>query len=330
MSDMKTRQQVPTFRRRLYGAFDWLIGSLTLATLRLLRLLPPGPVTHGFSAAARRFGPYLKRNKIVVANLKAAYPDLDEAAVAELAAQSWEHLGRLGAEYAFLDRIFDLDPDNPEDGRFEVAGADKFLAIRDSGEPAILFSGHLANYELLAVCAGRFQLGMTSLFRPPNNQRIARNLFRARSTMMEGLVPSTTGAAYELGHILEKGGRVGLLIDQHFSRGPDTVFFGRKTPTNPLLGILARRYECPVYGARCVRLDGGRFRLELTGPYELPRDAAGEIDVDASMQLVTTVLEGWIREHPAQWLWAHRRWRQPSPWRASRRRGGAGPEASAH
>ncbi|HUZ32465.1 MAG TPA: hypothetical protein VMV19_16725, partial [Xanthobacteraceae bacterium] len=26
-------------------------------------------------------------------------------------------------------------------------------------------------------------------------------------------------------------------------------------------------------------------------------------------QAVTAVIEGWVREHPEQWLWLHRRWR---------------------
>ena len=27
------------------------------------------------------------------------------------------------------------------------------------------------------------------------------------------------------------------------------------------------------------------------------------------MQVITDVVEGWVREHPEQWLWLHRRWR---------------------
>jgi KDO2-lipid IV(A) lauroyltransferase len=27
------------------------------------------------------------------------------------------------------------------------------------------------------------------------------------------------------------------------------------------------------------------------------------------MQAVTSVVEGWVREYPDQWLWLHRRWR---------------------
>jgi len=39
------------------------------------------------------------------------------------------------------------------------------------------------------------------------------------------------------------------------------------------------------------------------------RDAQGRIDVQGTMQAITDVVEAWVREHPQQWLWLHRRWR---------------------
>ena len=38
-------------------------------------------------------------------------------------------------------------------------------------------------------------------------------------------------------------------------------------------------------------------------------DATGQIDVQGTMQAITNVVEGWVREYPEQWLWLHRRWR---------------------
>jgi Kdo2-lipid IVA lauroyltransferase/acyltransferase len=26
------------------------------------------------------------------------------------------------------------------------------------------------------------------------------------------------------------------------------------------------------------------------------------------MQMITWIIEGWVREHPEQWIWVHRRW----------------------
>jgi KDO2-lipid IV(A) lauroyltransferase len=64
-----------------------------------------------------------------------------------------------------------------------------------------------------------------------------------------------------------------------------------------------------VHGARVVRLPNNRFRIDLTRALELPRDAEGKIEIADTMQAVTSVIEGWVREHPEQWLWLHRRWR---------------------
>jgi lauroyl/myristoyl acyltransferase len=30
------------------------------------------------------------------------------------------------------------------------------------------------------------------------------------------------------------------------------------------------------------------------------------------MQIITSIVDGWVREHPEQWLWLHRRWRYGS------------------
>jgi len=78
--------------------------------------------------------------------------------------------------------------------------------------------------------------------------------------------------------------------------------------TNPLLAKLARQYDCDVYPARCIRLPGGRYRLELYERMELPRDDKGEIDVAATAQLLNDTVETWVREYPGQWMWFHKRW----------------------
>jgi KDO2-lipid IV(A) lauroyltransferase len=101
-----------------------------------------------------------------------------------------------------------------------------------------------------------------------------------------------------------------MLVDQHFTKGVEVNFFGRPCKANPLIALLARQVECAIIGLRVIRLpDGNRFRGEITEPLEPPRDADGRIDVKGTMQAITAVIEGWVRECPQQWLWLHRRWR---------------------
>jgi hypothetical protein len=68
---------------------------------------------------------------------------------------------------------------------------------------------------------------------------------------------------------------VGVLVDQKFGRGLTTSFFGRPVQTNPLLAKLVRQFDAEVYPARCIRLPGNRYRLEIE-----PRD--GEVPSNAS------------------------------------------------
>jgi KDO2-lipid IV(A) lauroyltransferase len=126
---------------------------------------------------------------------------------------------------------------------------------------------------------------------------------------MGTLIPAGRDAPWRLAEALRKGQHVAMLVDQYWTGGVEVTFFGRKTRANPTLARLLRQIECPVHGVRIIRLPGNRFRAELTEEIPPGRDANGKIDVQGMTQAITNVIEGWIREHPEQWLWLHRRWR---------------------
>jgi KDO2-lipid IV(A) lauroyltransferase len=287
-----------------------LLIGLVRSLFAILRALGPERSSNLGGRLLRALGPLLPAHKTAVANLRAAFPVKSPAEIALIAAGAWENLGRTAAEYAHLATLFDYDHANPtRHARVEVEGIEHFNALRDDGRPGIIFSTHLANWELPAICAATYGLEATAVFRPPNNPAIARVVHEIRSGSMGGLAAARQGAAYAMQAVLENGGHLGMLVDQHFTRGVVVPFFGMPALTNPVLGKFARRYECPVHGVRVIRLPANRFRLELTPPLELPRDANGEIDVQGAMAMMTQIVEDWVREHPDQWLWMHRRWR---------------------
>jgi KDO2-lipid IV(A) lauroyltransferase len=128
---------------------------------------------------------------------------------------------------------------------------------------------------------------------------------------MGTLVATGLDAPVKLGRMLEANRHVAMLADQHFVKGVEVTFFGRSCRANPLIAQLARHVDCPIHGARVVRRpdDRNRFYIEMTQAVAPVRDAQGQVDVQGTMQAITTVIEGWVREHPEQWLWLHRRWR---------------------
>lgn len=287
----------------------WLVAFFALGALAVLEKLPQGKAT-GFAAfMARKIGPLSSRHRVAVENISRAFPEKSERQVQEIALDMWENMARLFAEYVFLDRIFDYDPNSPAPGNIEVEGRKIFDEAFARKGPALFFTAHTGNFELLPMCGATFGLEVTALFRAPNNPYIAKRVLEARRTRMGHLVPSKAGAVWTLVDVLERGGAVGMLVDQKFQRGERTTFFGRPVGTNPLLPKLARQFDAAVYPTRSVRLPGGRFKLLLEPKIELPRDKSGEIDVKASCQMLNDIVERWVREYPGQWMWFHKRWK---------------------
>lgn len=283
-------------------------AQIVFGALGLARVLPAETATRLVGRLGRLIGPLTSRHRIAMENLEQAFPEKSEDERRAIALEMWENMFRLGAEYVYLDELFDFDPEADRPGRVEVSGEDIFNRLQETGASCIFFTGHTGNFELLPICAATYGLNVTALFRPPNNPHIAKRILGARRTNMGHLVPSKAGAAWGLAKALDDGLSVGMLVDQKFHRGVKGTFFGRPVKTNPLLPKLARQFDRPVHPARCIRLPGGRFRLELEEAIELPRNAEGDIDVAASAQVLNDVVERWVREYPGQWMWFHRRW----------------------
>lgn len=298
--------------RRIKAAGYFLLGELALLVFKGLRLTDPVWAADKSGKLLRFIGPWLPEHRTGCANLQAAFPDWPAEKVDQALGEVWENLGRVGAEFIHLDRLWHvIDATTGEmDGiEFTPETIERFVRLRDDGKPALIFASHLGNWELPALAAAAFGLNSLALYRPPAIPQLRKRILEMRSSRMGLLVPTSLGAPTVVADALARGIHAGMLVDQYNSRGVDVTFFGRRTKANPLIARLARHVDCPIHGTRVVRLPGNRFRVDLSEAIEKPHDAQGEIDVAATMQIITSIIEGWVREHPAQWLWLHRRWR---------------------
>jgi KDO2-lipid IV(A) lauroyltransferase len=290
---------------------DAALGFVAVAALKAIRLIDPDTMANFSGGLLRRLGPWLPEHRVGRDNLAAAFPQKSAAEIEAILAGAWDNLGRVGAEFAHIDRLWDYH--RPKGQRRRIMDSDEsekiVLRLRDDGKPALIFSAHLANWELAAVAAASYGLDTTVLFRRPNIDAVSDAVIAMRATCMGTLVPTGLEAPLKIAEALEHGSHVALLVDQYYVRGVPVTFFGRRTKANPLVARLARQIDCPVHGSRVVRHPGNRFRVEMTEALTLPRDADGKVDIEATMQMITDVVEGWVREHPEQWLWLHRRWR---------------------
>jgi KDO2-lipid IV(A) lauroyltransferase len=302
----------PHAGRALKTALDTVLGALAAGTLRTLRTIDRRAMASFAASLMRTLGPRLKEHRIGRANLAAAFPEKSADEIEAILQGVWDNLGRVAAEFAHIDRLEIFPPPRHEAGdiAYTIETAEGFERVRQDGKPALIFAAHLANWELPALIASRFDLDATVLYRRPNLSAVSDAVIKIRKGSMGTLVPTTIDAPFKLVRILQEGGHVAMLVDQYYVNGVEVTFFGRPCTANPFLARLARHVDCPIYGTRVIRLpDRHRFRAEISEPVEPARDADGKIDVQGTMQAITTVIEGWVREHPEQWLWVHRRWR---------------------
>jgi KDO2-lipid IV(A) lauroyltransferase len=288
------------------------VGALTIGMLRATRYFDPDKTANFFGRATRFIGRRLREDRIGRENLKAAFPEKSPQEIETILEGVWDNLGRIGAEFAHLDHIWDYDADHPEKpSRVEFSPRTKqlFDQIRDDGKPALIFACHLGNWELPALAAIAHGLDATILFRRPNSESADRAIEKIRAIKMGTLIPAGRDAPLRLAQALQDGQHVAMLVDQYLTNGVEVTFFGRKTTANPMLARLLRQVDCPIHGTRIIRLPDNRFRAELSEEVKPVRDASGQVDIQGTMQAITSVVEGWIREYPEQWLWLHRRWR---------------------
>ena len=285
-------------------------GAGIAAVFGLLRLLPVDGASALGGFVARQIGPRLAVSRVGRRNLAAAFPEKSAQEIERILRGVWDNLGRTGAEYAHLDHIYDTGPGGPvEGGRIQAVGIEHFTALRDDGKPAILFTAHCGNWELLPIGAMRHDLPVAVVFRPPNNPFAADLARRVRRRSMGRLLPSGMLGTIAATEALEQGEHLGILVDQHYGLGLEIPFFGRPARTAATLAKLARRFRCPVHGAFVERLGGARFRIVLLPPLEIQWTEDAAADIRGVMTQVNKIIEGWVRARPEQWLWLHRRWR---------------------
>ncbi len=277
---------------------------------RFLFILKFLPLKHSICIMgfiANFLGRLSSRHKLIINNLKNAYPGKNIHEINNIAKKMWHHMGALLIEYFLISKIVD-NPQNVK--RCVIIENVKVLEqVSKENKPHIFFTAHIGNFELLPILAQQHNVDMAVLFRPPNNKYVAKMLLKIRKKFLPHIVPSTYGAAWQLTKALSTNKNIGILVDQKYSSGFLTSFFNQPVKTNPLAIKLADKFNCDLYPAICLRLPKGKYKIILYEKLSLIRDKNGIVDFKANCQMLNDIVEQWVRENPEQWMWFHNRWK---------------------
>jgi len=279
----------------------WRLEALAYDVVSfLLNLFPFSWISATGGWIVRKIGPLTSKQKIAETGLKIAFPNMPEAESNKLLRDQWDNVGRTFAEFPLLHRVKAF-----EGSRVTVEGLDIFKA----NAPAIIVTGHFANWEVMATVLTQSGLPVRITYRKINNPHIDRRVREKREAYGTKFLvqKSTHKGGRELFEALNNGESIAILNDQKFNTGLSIPFLGTEAMTAQGATRLALKTGRPLLPMAVTR-DGSDFTVTFYSPIELTRTGDKDNDVRNGVTKVSKFIEDRVREKPAQWFWVHRRW----------------------
>jgi Kdo2-lipid IVA lauroyltransferase/acyltransferase len=294
------------------GMREWCEYAAVRAIFKFLKLLPR-TASRALAAALARLlllgFPRLQR--AAMTNLRLAFPDWSDAQRRTAIRRMSQNLGWMAAEFAHFPKL------TPENIRELVAreGFENFEAARLRGKGVILLTGHMSAWELAPFAQALYGQPLSFLARAIENERVDALVNRYRCFSGNRPIEKNNSARAML-RVLRDGGTVGILADQNTSvdEGVFVDFFGVPACATTGLARLARHTGAAVVPGFLFWDDTMRkYILKFEPPLSLQHTEDEEADIRENTARCARVIENYIRAHPDQWLWVHKRWKNRPP-----------------
>lgn len=219
----------------------------------------------------------------------------------DVSATPWEVYARLGARTFLLLRAWS-QPREPN-----VVIPPVSLARFPTG-PFVLAGTHTGAWELAAFALARTGRPVACMVHPPSNAPVRAFLtaLRGRGGVLE-IEPS--GALSRASRRLSQGDVVVCVADQvpvakkHAVRG---TFLGRPAWLDRTAAILATRCKVPLVICGVSGFPGNEV-VDVLDVFH-PSEGLSPASLNARIH---QAIDAFVRAHPEDWLWLHRRWRDP-------------------
>ena len=197
IKELEARIAAANVNSRLVIGRSWLswvegaLGWVAVQTLRVVRRFDCDRSAGVLAKVMRILGPRLRGHRTAHEQLKASFPEKSAGDLEIILDGMWDNIGRVIAEYAHLGELWDFDPARPEFGRIllDRTAAERCRKLGNDREPALMFSAHLANWEIPPLAAAAHGRKIVLLYRQPKIVPLAEELIKIRGSGVAGLIP---------------------------------------------------------------------------------------------------------------------------------------------
>ena len=255
----------------------------------------------------RVIGPLFRSKNITKQNIKNGLGEVDKKRETEIINGMWSNIGRTFAEYVFL-KDFKFNKTNFD--HIKINGTNYLNEIKNNNEPAIFYSGHFANFELMAMELDKFGIKCAAIYRPLNNFFLNPLMEYLRMKYISpNQIPKGRMGMREIISKVKDGYSIALMVDQRLSEGPRAPFFNKPAHTTTLPAQLALKYNCKLVPISLERKEGPNFEMTIHEPYKIEKTGNDEEDTKNITLKINQIIEKMIITNPKQWIWSHNRWK---------------------
>ena len=184
-----------------------------------------------------------RERKVAFSNIRRAFPDLGEKEANGLVLATSRHLGESLLELTALETMSDDELRSVT----VIRGGEYLKDAVATNRGVVIFSGHIGNWEWLAIATHLLGLRMMTVARKLYDERLNELIVSSRSRFgVETIGRGSESSALAVMKTLRRGGILAVLIDQSI-RTPSVLvpFFGDPAPT-PSSGIRRPGAEPPL------------------------------------------------------------------------------------
>ena len=253
------------------------------------------------------FGPLFRSKSITKKNIKIGLGEISKENEKEIINGMWSNIGRTFAEYVFL-KDFKFNKINYN--HVEISGTKYLDEIKKNNQSVIFYSGHFANFELMAMELDKFGIKCATIYRPLNNFFLnpVMEYLRMKYICPNQIPKGRLGMREIIGKI-KNGYSIALMVDQRVSEGPREAFFNKPAHTTTIPAQLALKYDSKLVPISLERKEGIKFIMTIHEPYKVKKTGYEDQDTKNITLKINQILEKMIIKNPKQWIWSHNRWK---------------------
>jgi KDO2-lipid IV(A) lauroyltransferase len=249
-----------------------------------------------------KIGPLFRSKKLIHSNLKKAFPDISLDHLNRITKMMWNNYGRVFAEYMFIKKY----REDRSNKNIIIEGQEILEDIKKKNKSVVFISGHLSNFELMAMHIEKSGIKLSAIYRPLNNIFLNKIMERIRKKYIcKYQIKKGIGGMKKLMQLKKLNYSTALMIDQRVSQGIRSDFFNQKALTTTIPAQLVKKFKIPIVPIFIERINNINFKIVIKNPITFDNEETTKTITDK----LNLVLEKMISYKPELWIWSHNRWK---------------------